>query len=196
METIPKLPQATTKAIATVVKQWTGPKGITSTPTYAQACEALGACQSLRKEITKHYTAVKRGALDHLSELRGMEKAQLEQVDPTERLLQELIIDYEDQYHAERQKAAESALMHPAGTSLSRLEDDLPKVKGQYNHPTLEPVVTDLEALVKAVASGQIPLEAVKPHLPCLRRMLTEQEEMFEVPGVEVHRRITVVIPS
>ena len=125
-----------------------------------------------------------------------MEKAQLEQVDPTERLLQELIIDYEDRYHAERQKAAESALMHPAGTSLSRLEDDLPKVKGQYTKPTLEPVVTDLEALVKAAALGQIPLEAVKPHLPCLRRMLTEQEEMFEVPGVEVYRRVTVVIPS
>ena len=190
---IPLLPTTVTQSISTLDARWKNTGLIRSQQTYLAACEALSGCQQLRREVTKHFTEVKRTAQDHLNAIRAMEKSRLSDLSPTEDRLQALIVAYEDYRADQAREAAANALKGPADAEIAVLTPDLRTPKGQYRRVTYRPVVEDFRLLLKAVVDGLVPMEALGANLPVLRQMIKDQGSLFAVPGVRVETDVTVV---
>ena len=110
-----------------------------------------------------------------------MEKAHLEKIQPAEDFLKRQILQYE---------------RLPASTTVDgNLETvTLPENVQQRDHKSV--VVEDLQALVQAVAAGDLPLEMLTPNLSALRKMLRQRGELFSVPGCAVKTKNIIVTTS
>jgi len=64
-----------------------------------------------------------------------------------------------------------------------------PKVEGVSYRVTWDAEVTDLLALVQAVAAGQVPLKVLQPDMTVLRGMATALKDSLVLPGVQAVAR-------
>lgn len=118
----------------------------------------------------------------------------------------------ERQAQVARLKAAAEAVPDPAVAAAVRLESEqlaaakvatpkvdlpsrIPAVKGFVpNRETWSGEVTDLMALVKAVAAGTVPLDAIVPNYPRINQAARDQHEALNWPGVEVRKNGAPVV--
>ncbi len=63
---------------------------------------------------------------------------------------------------------------------------DVPKVAGLTSRKNYKAKVTDLMALVKAVAEGKAPLAYVLPNESVLDKMAKALKQQMSIPGVEL----------
>ena len=87
--------------------------------------------------------------------------------------------------------AADEALSGRGAVAVS-LPPTPPKLAGVSQRETYVATVIDLLALVKAVASGQVPVEAVLPNMVYLNREARTQERNLKIPGVVPQRKVTM----
>jgi hypothetical protein len=66
-------------------------------------------------------------------------------------------------------------------------------VAGQHRSQRRRTRVTDLSALIAAVAAGTVGTEVLTPNLQVLNKLARQHGDLFEVPGVEVEVVTTVV---
>ena len=167
---------------------------IRSNASYLAACDALKTFQAMRREVRKHFRKYK----DHLNEHRKMlmadEREHLDRIVPAEERLQKLILSYEDRREAEAQKVAEAARENHNSTTVSEASLVVPEPRGQYRREYNRIVVSDLLTLVREVAEGRIPIEALQPNTVYLNQLLAKQgSALFSVPGVNVEQYSKVV---
>jgi len=62
---------------------------------------------------------------------------------------------------------------------------DIPEVEGFQKRTLWDVEVTDLAALVKAVAEGKVPLEVLEPNLVVLRSLARASKTTLNIPGVK-----------
>jgi hypothetical protein len=178
-----------------VVDQWKNtPPLIATQATYHRAIEALRGIQIMRREITAEYQSIK----DDLNKTRrtvlDQEKKHLTHLAPTEEKLNAMIVDFETRKEAFARAAAERALERPSDTVLARVADLVETPTNGTRRTLRQPVVTDLMALCQAVCAGTIPVDAVLPNLPYLRKLVRSQEDLFECPGVRVDIDTRVIL--
>ena len=176
------LPALVTVQISTVVSAWTRTTALTTHQSYQKAITDLDLLRTQRKTIKDHFARRKRGLNDTRRLLIDEERQSLDDIAPTEEKLNAMIMWYEDKRREQAQKDAREALKHPEKASLVRVSDD----RSQPRRSAWCAVVDDLTALVKAVAEGRVPPEAVMPCMPALNRMARQQKAFFSVPGVSV----------
>lgn len=113
----------------------------------------------------------------------------------------EMLAQRKAQEEAERLQLEEAALLHEIGeTELanSRLEEkplvapvilpkSVPKVTGVSMTKRYSAVVVSLMDLIKAVAAGKVPIQAVKADEVFLNRQAVAMKDALQYPGVRVH---------
>ena len=154
---------------------------ITDPASYQQAYHILTQVQKVRRDIEQHYQQIKALNNSFRRGLFDMEKAHLEKIQPAEDFLKRQILQYE---------------RLPASTTVDgNLETvTLPENVQQRDHKSV--VVEDLQALVQAVAAGDLPLEMLTPNLSALRKMLRQRGALFSVPGCAVKTKTIIVTTS
>jgi phage FluMu protein gp41 len=169
------------------LQAWVNDIAITDADTYADACEALRTFALLRREFERHYAKVKAPLNDARAKIIAMEKEDLERVVPAENVLKTMILAYDDTQQARvREQLAQSPT-----TAISLPEPPQGIIKPA---PTPHVVVTDKMALVRAVASGQLPLSVVEPRIPELNKLARKEGGLFQAPGCAVEYTRTVVV--
>ena len=156
---------------------------------YDEACVKLELVQKLRRKIVKHFTYLREPisiANKRNSAARDHELARLV---PIESGLNTCIVEYQNAQAAERDADAEalSALSLATGVPVAPLAAMDRPPTNQHRRETVSVTVTDLAALVSAVADfdGRAPLECLRVHLPTLNRLAREQGDLFHVPGCQ-----------
>lgn len=85
---------------------------------------------------------------------------------------------------------AEMILSEPVETPVVIVQKEVPKMAGGPVYRTVwDAEVTDLMALVKAVAAGQVSVNALLPNQTFLRQQAQSLKETFKVPGCKAYSR-------
>ncbi len=85
---------------------------------------------------------------------------------------------------------AEAVIAEPVEAPVVIVEKTVPKVAGGPSYRTIwDAQVVDLMALVKAVAAGQVSINALTPNQTFLRQQAMSLKETFKVPGVKAYSR-------
>ena len=93
------------------------------------------------------------------------------------------------------EREAEQTASAPVATPKGAFQSSLPGVRGfTPSRVTYGARVDDLLELVKAVAAGTVPLEAVLPNQPFLNELARMQKDTMAVPGVTVLKNDSPVI--
>jgi hypothetical protein len=91
---------------------------------------------------------------------------------------------------AGQKEEAEAVLAEPIVAPVVIVERAVPKVAGGPSYRTIwDAQVVDLMALVKAVASGTVSINALKADEVFLRRQAQSLKETFKVPGCKAYSR-------
>mgnify|MGYP003134898084 CR=1 FL=1 len=173
---------------------WVTKTRVRSNASYLEACEALKTFQTMRKEIRKHFKKYKDHLNAHRKMLMADEREHLDRIGPAEERLQKLILTFQDKREAKAQQAIEA--VREASDPEAVLPASLVAVdpRGQYRREYNRVVVTDLLALVKAVAEGTVSIQALQPNAAYLNQCLAAQgPTLFKVPGVSVEQYSKVV---
>jgi ribosomal protein S8 len=160
-----------------------------------RAAEALANFQSLRREITKFFSGVKRPINEALKQVRAVEKTELAKISPPESKLQAMILVWMDKQHNIREAAAAEALSDN-GQTLFPAEVNLPA--GHYVHVTRSVVVKDASLVIAELAEGRLPMSLVTDKVVAaletqLNRVLAREGDLFNVPGCVVRVKRTPV---
>ena len=174
---------------------WAQKTTIRSAQSYLRCSEALSVIQRMRRAITSHYKSVKQPITTAHKEVLRLEKTDLARLVDGESRLQKLIITWEDEQAELSRQEAEVALSvaQDTGASIAPIASTVPTAVTHHRRSRRQVTITDLAALVAAVAAKTVPSEVLSANLPALNRMATEQGDLFEVPGVEVTVIDTVV---
>jgi hypothetical protein len=177
------------------------PTEITSREEYRVACQQLGGVQSLRRKVDAHYDELKAPVLVAQRGLIKAKKEVLDRIAPVEKALTSLIITWEDAMgqQAEREirllLQAERQGERPPGPFT---KDDIPMLaaskvrpEGLQRRTHVKVKVTDMRALARAVADGELPAEYLKPNDSALASRARADGELFSLPGCE---RVTKAI--
>lgn len=84
------------------------------------------------------------------------------------------------------EEAAEAVLEEPVVAAPVVIPASAPKPTGSVARKNYSIRVTDLKALVQAVAKGEVLIAAVQPDLAWLGAKARNEKELFHVPGVEL----------
>lgn len=85
---------------------------------------------------------------------------------------------------------AEMILSEPVETPVVIVQKEVPKMAGGPVYRTVwDAEVTDLLALVKAVAAGQVSINALLPNQTFLRQQAQSLKETMKMPGVKAYSR-------
>ena len=160
-----------------------------------RASDALANYQTLRREITKFFSGVKRPINDALKQVRAVEKAELSKIMPPEAKLQAMILGWMDKQHTIREEAAAEALSDN-GQTLVPAEVNLPA--GHYVNITRSVVIKDASLVIAELASGRLPMSLVTDRVISaletqLNRVLAREGDLFNVPGCAVRVKRTPV---
>ncbi|TSA55668.1 hypothetical protein D4R42_05220 [bacterium] len=90
--------------------------------------------------------------------------------------------------------AAEAIISQPVAAPRVKIEKEV--TEGVSTRKLWSAEVTDLMALVKAVAAGEQPLTFLKADTTALNSMAKAQKELMKVPGVEAVSKVTVAARS
>ena len=177
------------------------PTEITSPEQYRAACEQLGGVQSLRRKVDAHYDALKAPLLVAQRGLIKAKKEVLDRIAPVEKTLTSLIVTWEDAMG--RQREREIRLIMEAERQGDRppgpfTKDDIPllaaskvRPEGLQRRTHVKVKVTDMRALARAVADGELPAEYLKPNDSALASRARADGDLFSLPGCE---RVTKAI--
>lgn len=83
---------------------------------------------------------------------------------------------------------AEALLEEPVENHVVTVQTRITRVPGQVIKPTYSATVTNLLELVKAVAEGKAPLQALKADESYLNKKASLDKEGFSVPGCKLNR--------
>jgi len=176
------------------------PTEITSREEYRVACQQLGGVQSLRRKVDDHYDELKAPVLVAQRGLIKAKKEVLDRIAPVEKALTTLIVTWEDamEHQAEKEirliMEAERQGERPPGPFT---KDDIPMLaapsrpEGLQRRTHVKVKVTDMRALARAVADGELPAEYLKPNDSALASRARADGELFSLPGCE---RVTKAI--
>lgn len=91
---------------------------------------------------------------------------------------------------AGQKEEAEAVLAEPIVAPVVIVEKAVPKVAGGPSYRTIwDAQVVDLMALVKAVASGTVSINALQPNATFLRQQAMSLKETFKIPGCKAFSR-------
>lgn len=91
---------------------------------------------------------------------------------------------------AGQKEEAEAVLAEPIVAPVVIVEKAVPKVAGGPSYRTIwDAQVVDLMALVKAVASGTVSINALQPNATFLRQQAMSLKETFKIPGCKAYSR-------
>jgi hypothetical protein len=187
-------------ALVEEVEALAPPTEITTPEQYRAACEQLGGVQALRRKVDAHYDELKAPVLVAQRGLIKAKKAVLDRIAPVEKALTTLIVTWEDamEHQAEKEirliMEAERQGERPPGPFT---KDDIQMLaapsrpEGLQRRTHVKVKVTDMRALARAVADGELPAEYLKPNDSALASRARADGELFSLPGCE---RVTKAI--
>lgn len=180
----PELPKALTTQLSRLTTEVMDYQPLNEV-TYRQALDSLSVYQQMRRQIQKHYKAIKDPINQARKKILTLEKADLDRVSPGEDRLQRLIRAF-----LKQRTALPTAAPQPDGDSTAlRVTPPVPHRKTTRRTVT----ITDFAALVSAVERGDVPIEALEPNIPYLTQRAKQEEGLFQMPGVHVDTTITIV---
>lgn len=168
---------------------------ITDQESYETALASLSEVQMMRRQITTYFQELKAPVLQAQRRLNQASKDQLQRLEPIEQHLHAVITDYENS-NIKLDAADADVLVNASlatGVPAAPLVPRVVTPAGHHRRTTVSVEVTDLLSLVKAIAAGQVPLAAVKPHAPFLNAMARSDGELFTLPGCERRTKTTIV---
>lgn len=171
------------------------PLTIANQKDYEHALTQLALCQHMRRRIKKHYDDLRAPVSVAGKRIAAAKNTQLSRLIPVEANLNHAILEYEDQHVKVDAADAEvlSALSLASGIPASPLVPTVTTPAGYHRRETVTVDVTDLHALVAAVATGDAPLACLRAHLPPLNEMAREQGDLFKIAGCDRVVKTTVI---
>jgi len=162
---------------------------------YNHALTQLALCQHMRRRIKKYFDDLRAPVTVAGKRLTAAKNTQLARLIPVEANLNQAILEYEDTHIKVDAEDAEalSALSLASGIPASPLVPTVTTPAGYHRRESVTVNVTDLPALVAAVAAGTAPLACLRPHLPPLNELAREQGDLFALPGCTRIVKTTVI---
>lgn len=168
--------------------------------TYSRAIEIGQLLQVIAKNVDEFYKPIKQAFDERKKIVLDMEREDATVVKTERSRLALLVQQFEAEEAAEiarrlaeeREKAASVQLPGSTLPAPVIVQTAPPKVKGRVGRVSWYAQVDDLSALVKAVAVGQAPANAVEADQKFLDKRADADREGFSIPGVTAHRKETV----
>lgn len=183
---------------------------------YQQAGDMLKGIKALRKEVDDAYDSVIEAAHKAHKEAVAQKRRLEQPLIDAEGILKRLMVQYQiaqeqerrrlqteadERARKEREKLETRAAKAEASGKVEKAEElrtqaaivptavvevSTPKVAGVVTRETWKHTVTDLQALVKAVAAGTVPLGAIQANDTFLAGQTRLQKSALNYPGVRV----------
>ena len=209
----PELVQETSNALA-VAKDFK----VTTNEQYVGSAEKLKAIKALAKKIDEVFDPHIKRAFDNHRALVAEKKQHMQPLEDAERLVKKAVLGFQldqerirreaearaqEEARREREKLeAQAAKLEAKGKAEQAaaklaaadavvapiIAPSVPKVSGISTRVTYKAVVFDKMALVKAVAAGSVPLNALDANMPFLNNQARAMKETMAYPGVNVEQ--------
>lgn len=181
---------------------------------YASASDELKAIKGRQRDLDEQEKAITRPLNDSLKRVRDLFRAPKDFLAEAERTIKRAMLTYQDECERRRReeqrraeeaaakerqrlerqaaKAAEKgqeqkaeALVERAATVTAPvIHREAPKVVGVATRENWKAEVTDLEALVKAVAAGQAPIALLQANTTEIGKRVRALKSEFQYPGI------------
>lgn len=193
---------------------------VTNATDYEEAAVALKAVKARQKELKELRESITRPMLTALEAARGLFRKPESVLDNAERLYKRAMADYDEQQEQQRREAQRkldeeaererrrlaqraeraaakgdvdkaTALQERAAMTVAPIiQQEAPAVAGIARRENWRAEVTDLGALVRGVAAGQVPLAAVEANRTFLNGQARALRAELRYPGVRaIHER-------
>lgn len=156
-----------------------------------RASQTLNAIRDLRKEAADVFDPVVRTAYAaHKAAVAAKKKIDGPLAEAQEHLTNQIATWMDAERAAREAEAALEAL--EAGEDAALDEDLAVSVEGQTVRATWSAEVTDVMALVKAIADGTVTPEAIVPNTKFLNQMARAMRENLKWPGVRAVKKTSL----
>jgi hypothetical protein len=189
---------------------------VTSQDEYITSADRLKAIKALARKIDETFDPHIKRAFDSHRALCAEKKQHMQPLEDAERLIKKAVIGYQlDQERIRREaearaqeearkererleaqsrkleakgKAEQAAAKQAAADAViaPTIAPSVPKVAGLSTRVTFKAVVLDKLELVKAVAAGIVPLNALDANMPFLNNQARAMRQTMAYPGVRV----------
>ena len=194
MEVVASDPEDVVSRSLTLAEQAKAFLNITTDGQYGAAAEYLKGVKLLRKEIADYSNPVIKAFSDgHRLAIKKRDEKD-KPLAVVEGSVKRAMAAHDERKDEERRRLVAQAMVEAAKveqeTGLPVLPEiqtiEKPKVAGISHSISYRAEVEDLDALVKAVAEGRAPKEAVVANVVYLNGLARAQKDAFSIPGVKV----------
>lgn len=166
-------------------------------PSYRNATEALVSVKSLRKQIASVFDPAIKSANDAHKRVIALKKQAESGLIEAETYLKGQIATYQDVLESLNKAAADSVLTTGQSESLVLPpERQAPEDDNVSTRIIWKWRVTDMMAFVKAVANGDIPLEAVVPNEVFINNEVGRRRSALGYPGIEAFPKRSIAVST
>ena len=167
---------------------------VTNQPQFEDAKEFLLKILAAKKRVHDWIDPVVLKAHEAHKEATKIRKAALQPLEEAEGFIRPKIANYLEKQRAVLQHLDERLQAEAAGRGLPVLESPVFKDENVSTRKVTKYRVTDLMALVKAVAKGKVPIDAVTYDADFLRDITKAMGDKLNYPGVEVYTEESLVV--